>query len=140
MSKLEESILVKLANEFKIPIIEQPEFLIQPLWSKRLYKADFLLDNKLYVEVKGIMTLESMTKLYWLSNQKIPFFIFQGTEKDWHVTFNEQIEELKTFNEEANLLEWNIKSLGRLNHFITKKFSLFQQYTGKTFREAFIPQ
>ncbi len=96
MSKLEEKVKKDLSKHF-YNIVEQPEMPVTPPWfkSKIKAKADFLLNGELYIEVKGIMTLESMEKMLWFTQQNFPYYILQATEKDdWILSYENQILEL----------------------------------------------
>ena len=89
MSKLEDKIIaalqekdIKLELQKPVPINEYP-------WktkrSKTSPKSDiYLVDFDLYIEVKGFMTIEAMSKLAYLSNQNFKYYIFQGTEFEWN--------------------------------------------------------
>tara|TARA_Y100000310_G_scaffold344831_1_gene459840 strand:+ start:640 stop:1140 length:501 start_codon:yes stop_codon:yes gene_type:complete len=87
MSQLENSIAAQLDSlnirylrQYPIPVKDWP-------WKtpkSRNPRCDFYLpDIDLYVEVKGFMTMEAISKLYWFCTQPIRYYIFQGTELDW---------------------------------------------------------
>jgi hypothetical protein len=47
--------------------------------------ADIVIPKpRIYVEVKGFMTLFAMAKLRWLSNQGFAYYVFQATEPRWN--------------------------------------------------------
>ena len=92
MSKLEDTLEQYLKEnniEFKkqvpIPIETWP-------WktekSKSSPKCDFFLPSiDLYIEVKGYMTIEAMSKMQFLCDQKnLNYYIFQGTEHEWSLS------------------------------------------------------
>lgn len=43
----------------------------------------YLPDAKLYVEIKGFMTIYAMAKMAWLSQAGFGYYVFQATEEDW---------------------------------------------------------
>ena len=53
--------------------------------SKTSPKCDiYLTDLDLYIEVKGFMTYQAVSKLSFLSRQNFNYYIFQGTEPEWN--------------------------------------------------------
>ena len=110
MSKLEEYIEQLLIEESitferqnKMPLDEWP-------WKKprsHRPKCDFFLpDTKIYIEVKGFMTIHAMAKLAWLSRQTFRYYILQGTEDDWNPYLNSP---LKTVCPPARAARTNLK-------------------------------
>jgi hypothetical protein len=89
MSKLENRIkdfLIKSKIDFEeqksVPIDDYP-------WktnhSKTSPKADlYLPKHDLYIEIKGFMTYQAVSKLSYLSRQNFRYYIFQGTEPQWN--------------------------------------------------------
>lgn len=88
MSNLESRILDALKKnnidyevQIPVPINEYPWKTIR---SKTPPKSDIYLPKfDLYVEVKGFMTYQAVSKLAYLSKQKFHYYIFQGTEPQW---------------------------------------------------------
>ena len=57
--------------------------------SKTSPKCDiYLTDLDLYIEVKGFMTYQAVSKLSYLSRQNFKYYIFQGTEHQWNPTID----------------------------------------------------
>lgn len=118
-------------------------------------KSDFYLpEYNLYIEVKGFMTIEAMSKMKFLSKQKLNYYIFQCTEFEWNpflcnnitgndksiknnksksvqlqININEQISELCCKNK--NYLN-NISQVTevRLDDFIRTKVNQFISWNG----------
>jgi hypothetical protein len=116
MSKLEK----RIQNELKINKInyeiQKPVPLENYPWktsrSLTATKCDiYLNDFDLYIEIKGFMTYEAVSKLSFLSRQEFKYYIFQGTESEWNPFINTNIstlsksEDIKT----SKRLESNIK-------------------------------
>ncbi len=89
MSKLENRILVEL-NEYKINYETQVPVPIENYpWkterTKTSPKCDiYLPEFDLFIEVKGFMTYQAVSKLSYLSRQDFKYYIFQGTEPQWN--------------------------------------------------------
>ena len=106
MSKLEEKVKERLIKCFSDGVEEQPEMSITPPWFKtnRKPKADFSVsvgDSPLFIEVKGLMTIEAMTKMLWFCKQDFPYYVIQIGEKedDWLTPFEFHMEELLVYLE-----------------------------------------
>ena len=119
-------------------------------------KSDFYLPKyELYIEVKGFMTIEAISKMAFLSKQKVRYYIYQCTEYEWNpfignqntnkdenikygkskskqleININEQINELCDHNEQffENI---SVATLSRLKDFIQKKVDQYQEWNGK---------
>jgi len=73
--------------------IDEKDILYQPIlpisvpWSSKRPVADFLLWDKVYVEVKGLMTIEKILQILAISNKcrgnSISYVLIQATEYDW---------------------------------------------------------
>lgn len=160
MSKLEE----RIQNELKLNKINFETHKPVPLdnypWktnrSMTSPKCDiYLTDFDIYIEVKGFMTYQAVSKLSYLSKQDFKYYIFQGTEFEWNPFIDTNIT---TYNESINLknsakLENNIKhqldelinlkqdsdfykkistiTLSRLKHYISVKISEYQNWNGE---------
>jgi len=160
MSKLEDQIEKYFTNnniEFEkqkpMPVKNWP-------WkterSKRSPKCDFYIPAaNLYVEVKGYMTIEAMSKLAFFCNQtEFNYFILQGTEIDWDVEIGDYVQCYKDvpssvagrlrYNVDKQLREIhhlcdyggslvrsNLLSRLRLNNFIKKKIEVYKKWNGK---------
>jgi hypothetical protein len=160
MSKLEE----RIQNELKINTINYEIQKHVPLenypWktsrSITSTKCDiYLNDFDLYIEVKGFMTYEAVSKLSFLSRQEFKYYIFQGTESEWNPFIDTNIS---TLNKSENLktnkrLESNIKhqleeiinlkkdsdfyknisiiTLSRLKHYISVKIAEYKKWNGE---------
>jgi hypothetical protein len=89
MSKLEiriKDFLVKNNIDFEeqkpVPIDDYPWKTNQ---SKTSPKSDLYLPKyDLYIEIKGFMTYQAVSKLSFLSRQNFRYYIFQGTESQWN--------------------------------------------------------
>ena len=110
-------------------------------------KCDFYLPGgKIYIEVKGFMTIHAMSKLSWFCRQKsINYYILHGTEPDWNPHINSPIENcFKNFTGtkkkamenmiafQAKELKWLVEnnpstasdlSLGRLKDYISTRIT-----------------
>ena len=97
MSKIEQHIISELAKhninmEFQkpVPIDDYPW---KTSLSRSAPKCDiYLVDYDLYIEVKGFMTIEAMSKLAFLSNQSYKYYIFHATEFDWNPYLDSNID------------------------------------------------
>ena len=124
MSKLEQ----KIQNEFirnkinfetqkPVPIENYPW---QSNRSKTSPKCDiYLTDFDLYIEVKGFMTYQAVSKLSYLTRQNFNYYIFQGTEYQWNPT----IDTYLNFNQIANDKETRILNFN-INHQIQELINL----------------
>lgn len=89
MSKLENRILAEL-NEYKINYETQVPVPIEKYpWkterTKTSPKCDiYLPEFDIFIEVKGFMTYQAVSKLSYLSRQDFKYYIFQGTEPQWN--------------------------------------------------------
>ena len=89
MSKLENRIKDFLINnniDFEeqkpVPIDDYPWKTNQSITSP---KTDLYLPKyDLYIEIKGFMTFQAVSKLSFLSRQNFRYYIFQGTEQQWN--------------------------------------------------------
>jgi hypothetical protein len=156
MSKLEERIQESLSKnrirfeiQKAIPIEDYP-------WktnlSKTPPKCDIFLNNyDIYIEIKGFMTYNAVSKLSYLSRQSFKYYIFQGTEPEWNPFIDTFIstEEIK----KSKKLESNIKhqvdelinlktdsdfyrnissiSLSRLKNYISIKINEYKSWNGE---------
>jgi hypothetical protein len=89
MSKLEERIQVELRRNHINFEIQKPVPLDNYPWKSTRSlispKCDlYLNDFDLYIEVKGFMTYQAVSKLSYLSRQDFKYYIFQGTEPEWN--------------------------------------------------------
>lgn len=118
-------------------------------------KCDFYLpDGKIYIEVKGFMTIHAMSKLSWFCRQKsINYYILHGTEADWNPLINSPIkschenftgtkkkamENMIAF--QAKELKWLVEnnpsaasalSLGRLKDYISTRITEYTNWNGE---------
>ena len=95
-----------------------------PPWSnpstKKKPTCDFYLpEANIYVEVKGFMTYEAVSKLLWFTFQPFNYYILQGTEIDWNPFFNTHCFEHPEFQNVEQYLE-DIVSIEKL----TKKLKM----------------
>jgi len=159
MSKLEERILnelkknrIKFETQKPVPIDDYPWKTTRSLTSP---KSDiYLNDLDLYIEIKGFMTYQAVSKLSYLSKQNFKYYIFQGTEHEWNPFIETFIEkkENNTTQRNSEKLENNIKhqldelinlktetdfyrkvssiTLSRLKNYITVKISEYQKWNG----------
>jgi hypothetical protein len=89
MSKLENRIKniltinnIDFEEQRPVPLDEYPWKTKQ---SKTSPKSDLYLPQfDLYVEIKGFMTFQAVSKLSFLSRQNFRYYIFQGTETQWN--------------------------------------------------------
>lgn len=114
MSKLEEKIqgeLLKNGINFEtqkpVPVDNYPWQSSRSLTSP---KCDiYLTDLDLYIEVKGFMTYQAVSKLSFLSRQNFNYYIFQGTESQWDPTIDTYVSFNKiTRDKETKILNFNI--------------------------------
>jgi len=117
MSKLENRIkdfLTKNNIDFEeqkpVPIDDYPWKTKQ---SKTSPKSDLYLPKfDLYVEIKGFMTYQAVSKLSFLSRQNFRYYIFQGTETQWDPYLESYIVNIikkRTNISHGMQLEYNIK-------------------------------
>jgi hypothetical protein len=161
MSKLEQKIQDKLAlNGIKfeiqksVPIDSYPW---QTSRSKSSPKCDiYLNDFDLYVEVKGFMTYEAVSRLSYLSRQNFKYYIFQGTEPQWDPTIKSFLQkEVINKQSETKMMDSNINfqiaelinlksnplflasisatSLIRLKNYIERKIYEYKTWNGEWF-------
>lgn len=160
MSKLEE----RIQNELKI---NQINFEIQkpvpienyPWKTNRSFKSPkcdiYLNDFDLYIEIKGFMTYQAVSKLSYLSRQDYKYYIFQGTEPEWNpfistniptnnittnlnnskkieANINHQLNEIINLKKDSDFYNQisNI-TLSRLKHYITVKIDEYQRWNGE---------
>ena len=160
MSKLEERIESELRqNKINFEVQRPVPLDYYPWQTKRSStspKCDiYLNDFDLYIEVKGFMTYQAVSKLSYLSRQNFKYYIFQGTEHEWNPYIDTNI---KTDNNPKNLtnsarLETNIKhqldelinlkqdsdfyrkistiTLSRVRDYISVKLDEYQNWNGK---------
>jgi len=91
MSKLEQKIQDELRRnginfqvQIPVPIDKYPW---QTSRSKTSPKCDIYINEfDLYIEVKGFMTYNAVSKLSYLTRQNFKYYIFQGTESQWNPT------------------------------------------------------
>jgi hypothetical protein len=160
MSKLEERIQSELKrNQINfeihkpIPIGDYPWKTNRSMTSP---KCDiYLNDFDIFIEIKGFMTFQAVSKLSFLSRQDFKYYIFQGTELEWNPFINTNIS---TDNYSIKLrnnarLESNIKhqlnelinlkkdsdfyrrisliTLSRLKQYISVKIDEYQNWNGE---------
>jgi hypothetical protein len=160
MSKLEERIQSELRRnqinfviQKAIPLDNYPWKTNRSLTSP---KCDiYLIDFDLYIEIKGFMTYQAVSKLSYLSRQDFKYYIFQGTESEWDpvietyiTTDNNPTYLLKSIRLESNIKHQlneliNLKkdsdfyrrishiSLSRLKHYISVKIDEYQNWNGE---------
>lgn len=160
MSKLEERIKTELRRNQINFEIQKPVPLDNHPWktnrSLTSPKCDiFLNDFDLYIEIKGFMTYQAVSKLSYLSRQDIKYYIFQGTEAEWNpfIDTNITIGNSPTNIKISARLETNIKhqldelinlrkdtdfyrrisliALSRLKHYISVKIDEYQKWNGE---------
>jgi len=69
----------------------------------------YLTEFDLYIEVKGFMTYQAVSKLSYLSRQHFNYYIFQGTETQWNPTIDTYLNISKIeVNQESKILNFNI--------------------------------
>lgn len=114
MSKIENKIIdeliknnLKIETQKPVPINDYPW---KTKFSKTPPKSDiYIVDYDLYIEVKGFMTIQAMSKLAYLSNQKFKYYIFQGTEYEWNPYIGTKLNEnKKEFESKQKQLNQNI--------------------------------
>lgn len=154
MSILEENIKSKLAEKNINFVSQKPVPISSWPWktprSRTSPKCDiFLPDCGVYIEVKGFMTMEAISKLAFLSQRKFKYYIFQGTEYEWNpsiqspISYSQkgsilkdniqhQIDELCIICQDKNFLN-SISSISyeRLQDFIGKKITQYKSWNGK---------
>ena len=160
MSKVEEDIKNKL-KENKVKFIYQKILPInnypwKTKYSKNIISDLYLIDYDIYIEIKGFMTIEAMSKMSFLCKQKFKYYIFQATEFEWNpwiMSFNKNNIQLNTKFSKAGILRENIKqqlleiislknkdsfilnisniSLERLKNFISKKINQYALWNKK---------
>lgn len=142
MSKLEESVICGLGNK-GISIKREVKYYINVPWSNRRYQTVdlYLPQIDLFIEVKGFMTMEVMMKKIWLAQHMTnPYYLFQGTEKDWNVplgldkksirdNIDFQIQEISTLVQEQQTWD-NIETTRRIHMFFLTKLRQYEQLTG----------
>jgi len=155
MSELESTIQsqlqehrVQLRPQERIPVASWP-------WKRprsHRPKCDFFLpQGKIYVEVKGFMTIHAMAKLAWFCRQEgIRYYIFQGTEEDWNPYLESPLgiarsavpaskKKIREQNiaRQAQELAWLVSndpakaspiSLVRLKHYIATRISEYEEW------------
>lgn len=160
MSKLEERIQSELRRNQINFEIQKPVPLDNYPWktsrSMTNPKCDiYLNDFDLYIEVKGFMTYQAVSKLSYLSRQDLKYYIFQGTEYEWDpfIGTNFTTGSNPTNVNNSARLERNIKhqlgelinlkkdsefyrrisfiTLSRLRHYISVKIAEYQNWNGE---------
>jgi len=160
MSKLEERIQNELKRNKIHFEIQKPVPLENYPWkthrSLTSTKCDiYLNDFDLFIEIKGFMTYQAVSKLSYLSRQEFKYYIFQGTEPDWNpfIGTNINISNLETNHKNSKKLEANINhqlseiinlkkdsdfyekisniTLSRLKHYISVKIDEYQKWNGE---------
>lgn len=150
MSKLEETVIFELKDAYKQKTgnelnVETKKRLYDfdesiP-WSNRNYIVPdiFLSDFDLFIEIKGIMTIEQMMKINWITNRsKKPYCLIQATEEDWLIPFHKSTSESKRekvernfflqINEIIDFLTISYANLFRLNEFTIERIESFLDY------------
>jgi hypothetical protein len=160
MSKLEERIQSELRRnqinfeiQKTIPIDDYPWKTNRSLTPP---KCDiYLNDFDLYIEIKGFMTYQAVSKLSYLSRQDFKYYIFQGTESEWNPFIGTNIMTVNnpTCPQKSSSIESNIKhqldelinlkndsdffrrisliSLSRLRYYISVKINEYQNWNGE---------
>jgi len=109
----------------------------------------YLRKEELYIEVKGFMTVEAMSKMEFCANQDFKYYIFQGTEKEWDpwldssFSFNEEapMTTRKTINhqiQELVNLEKHPEFLQRISEITMKRLEAFyfrKQFQYESYKE-----
>ena len=160
MSKLEERIQNELRRNQIIFEIQKPVPLENYPWkTNRSFtstKCDiYLNDLGLFVEVKGFMTYQAVSKLSFLSRQKFNYYIFQGTEPEWDpfIDTNITTNNIQANQNNSKRLEANIShqlneiiilkkdsdfyreisniTLSRLKHYISVKIDEYRRWNGE---------
>lgn len=114
MSKLEQKIQDELKRNGIVFETQKPVPIENYPWktnrSRTSPKCDiYLIDLDLYVEVKGFMTYQAVSKLSYLSRQNFKYYIFQGTEPQWNPTIDSFLNLLKVpQNNETKKIKFNI--------------------------------
>ena len=156
MSKLEDNIKSELdknnidyQTQIPVPISTWP-------WktsrSRTSPKCDIFLPNcNVYIEVKGFMTMEAISKLAFLSQRDFKYYIFQGTEYEWNPSIQSPINYVQN-GSNSKILNDNIKhqinelciicqnnefmnnisriSIERLRDFISTKINQYASWNG----------
>ncbi len=159
MSKLEQKIQDELARNGIFFETQKPVPIDNYPWqtnrSRTSPKCDiYLIDFDLYIEVKGFMTYQAVSKLSYLSRQNFKYYIFQGTEPQWNPTIdtfldfadisknneskkirfniNHQIQELINLKSKDEFLN-NISqiTLKRLKNYIEIKIEEYKTWNGE---------
>jgi ferritin len=125
MSKLEQRIQNELSShqikfelQKAVPIENYPW---QTSRSKSAPKCDiYLNDFDLYIEVKGFMTYQAVSKLSYLSRQGFKYYIFQGTEPEW----NPSIESNFSFDKNSDILKGSRQVEANIKHQINELVNL----------------
>lgn len=157
MSKLEERIQSELKRNHIVFEVQKPIPLdIYPWKTSRTMtnpKCDiYLIDFDLYIEIKGFMTYQAVSKLSYLSRQNYTYYIFQGTEHEWNPFIDTNIASGNNTINQSNSarLEGNIKhqieelinlrkdsdfytrishiTLSRLKHYMSVKIREYQTW------------
>ncbi len=160
MSKLEERIQNELRRNQINFEIQKPVPLDNYPWktsrTTTSTKCDiYLNDFDLYVEIKGFMTYQAVSKLSYLSRQDFKYYIFQGTEYEWNpfIDTNISIDNNSIKHSNSARLENNIKhqleelinlkkdsdfymrisliTLSRLKHYISDKIGEYKNWNGE---------
>jgi hypothetical protein len=160
MSKLEERIQGELKNnqinfetQKPIPSVDYPWKTKHSLSSP---KCDiYLNDFDLYIEIKGFMTYQAVSKLSFLSRQDFNYYIFQGTEPEWNpfidtyikvdnnliaskknttieTNIKHQLEELINLTIDSDFYRRiSLITLSRLRNYISVKINEYQRWNGE---------
>jgi hypothetical protein len=114
MSKLEQKIQdellrngINFETQKPVPIDNYPWQSNRSMTSPRC--DIYLTDLDLYIEVKGFMTYQAVSKLSYLSRQNFNYYIFQGTESQWNPTIDTYLNFNKIVKDkETKILNFNI--------------------------------
>jgi len=160
MSKLEERIELELRRNHLNFEIQKPVPLEHYPWKTNRTatspKCDiYLNDFDLYIEVKGFMTYQAVSKLSFLSRQDFKYYIFQGTEHEWNpfIDTNISTDNHIGSNSHSSRLEKNIRhqldelinlkvdsdfhrrisliTLSRLKYYISVKIDEYHHWNGE---------
>jgi len=114
MSQLENRITdflsknnIDFEEQKPVPIDDYPWKTIQ---AKTSPKSDLYLPKfDLYIEIKGFMTYQAVSKLSFLSRQNFKYYIFQGTEHQWNPYIDTFLDINNKELTNSKQLEQNIK-------------------------------
>ena len=139
MSKLEDRIEKSFIENGISYEKQKPIIITDYPWktnrSRSSPKVDFYLpENNLYIEIKGFMTMEAMSKMSFLARQCCNYYIFQGTEYEWNPFIENDTpiksKEFKGTLSNSKQLELNISE--QINEICTNTRDYFDNISSKT--------